>query len=96
MSDNIVRIFEIGMRAGSATTIELAQMYGWDRADAGVTRDINMALTKEEQEILYDAVQRIVALHLPPDDLSSLPGLAHAAAEQCATAGCLVCRGGAA
>ncbi|MFC4535673.1 hypothetical protein [Sphaerisporangium dianthi] len=91
----IEHVFEIGLRAGSSVTIELAQLHGWDSAEAGVTRDVNASLTVAEQEILFDAVQRIVALRLPPNDLSSLPGLVHAAAEQCRTPECQVCRGGA-
>ncbi|GIH25126.1 hypothetical protein Aph01nite_34360 [Acrocarpospora phusangensis] len=89
MKDLNENVYAIGIAAGSALTLELVGLYGFDAAVFSTDRSISAVLSEEEHEILYDAVQRIVALRLPPDDLAGVvcpPGAC--TREDCASPTC--------
>ncbi|GIH22517.1 hypothetical protein Aph01nite_08270 [Acrocarpospora phusangensis] len=82
-------VYQIGLRAGSTLAIELVAVHGFDHALFATDRDVVSSLSADEREILYDAVRRIAALRIAPDDPSALPFPKMPAA--CPRHGCEVC-----
>lgn len=83
-------VFELGMKAGAATMLALALVYGWDTAADSVERDVQASLSEHEMGILGAAVRLILAQRATaPDDLSTLPRVA---ADPCPDLSCRICR----
>ncbi|WP_214103280.1 hypothetical protein [Acrocarpospora catenulata] len=91
MKDLTIPIYEVGLHAGAALTLELIEFYGLEMADSVTGKGIAASLTDDEQEILFDAVQRIVALRIAPNDPATLPE-PQEPATACRRADCQVCR----
>lgn len=85
-------VYEVGLHAGAALAIEMVVLYGPEIADSVTGKSISKALSDEQQEILYDAVQRAVALMLPPDDPSPLPA-PETPVSACHRPDCTICAG---
>jgi hypothetical protein len=83
-------IFDLGMKAGAATTIELARFYGWADVADDTDRRTEAALSERERAILKSAMNQIIAERTAPDDLSTL-GEAHM--DGCADPSCDICWG---
>lgn len=82
--------FELGLKAGAATTLAMALTYGWDATADSTQRDMQAALSEDEMRILAAAVRLILAQrHAAPDDLS---GLGHVDLAPCADVSCRICR----
>lgn len=89
-ADAIAEAYRLGLTHGGAHLLEVATAYGWTEASEHIAADVDVTMSADEQEILYDALQRIVALRIAPADLSALPAPSEAASG-CHRPGCAVC-----
>lgn len=88
--DPTAAVYELGLHAGSALTVRVAEEWGLDEGVAATRSHLANALPDVEREILWDAVQRIVKLRTAPEDTSTLPE-ASEALSGCHRPGCEVC-----
>ena len=84
--------FRLGVLSGSATAVELIRTFGYTRAEETVDRDVETALSDYELEIMYAAVQLVIAARLnAPDDTSTLPPVEP---DSCHRSDCRICTDG--